>query len=539
LKSLLVAGLLSFLCTSGYCAFAANYVPEMDDPTFDLSPLIRDPNYKFAEEEKRRVIRNYFNDRAIASCVKGDYGKALELFQRLDKIIPYEQPTELAIARCLNKLGQNKDALLLADHVLEREHGRDYDAYRLKIEIQCALGEYDAALKTCHKYQLQQVYGVDSAIQESNVFFRMGDKARAIKKAEDTYFHCVRNGFRQDETDIVRAKLKELGVNIPDSIPEIKIDNDKVMESIVKVAEMRRPPTLNELESIYKLPLYSMTHPNTTDLISTHIRRPEYANCVVDFDDNLPKGPSVCFLRVDINNDRSSISKEDVEKAVGPLEADKNHYENETNWHLKDAKTDLSFVFLNATGMLHQYRVRVPAQRRVKAPKLEVTPTLEEVRRDIDQGRFRVAAKMLLRHFNEYVLVDGWQQPGTYENYLAVKKLFADAYRGLELDDIARYVERAPYFFLRRDVCNTYATYKDLPTSAEYAAKHWTVQGGTTDPKSGIYLLHVDGYGTIPFYSDSRNFKDMYALIPGIIRGAPKEVPVIPCEWIDAVTFNL
>jgi hypothetical protein len=312
------------------------------------------------------------------------------------------------------------------------------------------------------------------------------------------------------------------------------------MKCIAKVAELNRPPTLNELESIYKLPFYSMTHPANKDLVSSHIRRPEYANCRVDFHDGSPDSPPICSLCVDINGDRSSISKEDVEKAIGSLEEDKNHNEGETNWRLKDSKNDLYFTFLNQTGTLHQYEVRVAAQRKVRPqPKIKAPPTLDEVWKDIDQRRFRVAANMLLRNFSGYVLANVPDRSRTYQNYLMVKKLLAEAYRGLELDDIARYIERAPYAFLLEDAANTWGAHKELPTSAEYAAKHWMVQGGATDPEHGYYVLRVDGYAPVPFYPKMRSFEDMYALVPGIITGAPKEVPVIPCEWIDARTFNL
>jgi tetratricopeptide (TPR) repeat protein len=522
--------MLGIFCAFNAPALAKDYVPESDDQTFHVSSDYTNPRNKLAEEQRVRAIAISIQEKALFAEMRGDYAQALECWQHESKLMPEAKCLETNAARCMDKLGRHNEALAIVKHILDRK--KSTDAFRLKIEIETELGQFQEALKTCRAYEEYYDLEGESPTLASTVYLAMGDRDKSVESAREAYFRCARNGLPTDEAV---KQLKNLNVSVPESIPYSGIANAKALANIEYLLKCSKRLTKTDLRAIFE------TGSEYTFGTCLHSHRRLFFRYVCYNPSPLaPNGPSpYAELRVDIDGNRCDITRADLENKIGVLEPTESYSETRKAGQLKGAMYTLVFGFDSSSGQLRQYSLQIPIEMKiVKQPiKQPVPPSLDQIKQDLEQNRWRLAANKLMRHWDYYLGMKGGGEEG-YKQYLEVKQLLIQAYRGLELDDIARYIERAPCYFLRTDISQRYQ-YTDLPTSAEYAGRKWTINGSADDPQHGFYSLNVEGYPPVPFYPASRYFEDVYKLAGTTRRLGPRPISVLPCEWIDAITYQL
>jgi tetratricopeptide (TPR) repeat protein len=522
------------LLTNGF-ACASTYIPEMDDPTIYVRPEFANPRYRFAESEKRKAVSVKLCSEADALRKKGQYEDALKIYQRALVIQP-DEGTDLSAIDCLNKLGRPREALVRVNRSLDRHASTS--AFKVKIDIEIQMRMFQEALKTCWEYERYFDQDGDSPTLASQVYEAMGNRTEAIEAARNAYFHCARYGF---PTEIAKSTLSTLGAAVPTSIPINQTENGKIITNIIKLSQYSEPLLKKDLVSIYKSNFYPMTITSghqVLDWCSVPFHRDSYFRNVVYQKNLLPYERPFSQLRVDLDLDKCAIQRSDLEKEIGHLEQTESFSDKFSAWQLNEPKSTLVFHFDSQTGLLRDYELRFPIEKKTSTlqPKIAASPPSQEyIKHEIEKRRYRHAADTLMKYWEEYV--NSGSGEDAYKRYLATKQLLIDAYRGLELDGVADYIERAPWFFLRIDIGERGA-YKELPTLSEFMNKESTVGGAVDGPDSGVYNISVQGYPPVSIYSKSRNFKDIYKVVGPITAGTSK-VMTVPSEWIDAMSFQL
>jgi len=511
---------LAVISVGQLTAFAAEYLPELDDPSF--SHL-----HNLSEVEKRYHIAEKLFADAVELRKQGKYQEALEKIDRALKLSTSSFPRKerLERANLLFHLDRKTEAARMLEDLFSKS-GADQEIATAYFDYLFRERKYREAVAASRQFsesyqKMDELY--PSLIARS--LDAVGDRDEAIKLAEKSYYHFAHIG---SPTDKLKEFLTSVGKPPADPIVRNKQNNDKVLARIKPLLDNQKLMKYSELKKMFP-----------DDKESNYIHLPE--GIVVEGADTFDIPQALVYF----DTDTVSLTREDIEQVYGPGEFHEGGRWMH-GWHLpsltyENREPSASFRFAKGgVQPLSELRVKwasapKPAPHpQTKMPTMsEIDAKLDAVEHDIKKSNFRKATEELRVVFE---LGNDGDLAKYYKQLHRKRTLFIAAYKGLKLDDVAEFIQRAPYEHVWIELILSY----DRPELIGWEEYMRTVPWMVTYQEPGEYFITSLNH-SIPICvpKESPNFSKFQKYIGTMKIGEQKKIGPLPPDLVDRHVFGL
>ena len=435
---------------------------------------------------------------------KTQYDEALKKLLLADKYCP-SPDLNLEIAICYAHLHRAKEALALEDRLPEY-------SWNGKVEIYDTLGMYEKALQACD----DSTMNFDQPILlKANLLLVHGDREKAIKTAQEGYWHFVREGANAEK---IGALLQGMQVE-PTPPPEIKSDNAAVMESLEKLPRLKKAPGISEVERMFGRQFKTGEQdPGRTDhyIDVETIREARDIFSYVRFTYNR-FAPSASLI-VEPTVDSTFISKYDIikmmhktgivrfdeqifgESVSEPPHGDGKPYGGGTSLSYECRNGRLEFKFLKNGQLREVERGWNDSATEAEEYRLANLPTdaqendLDVIETKLAAGDFEKCTRLLLPLYPPISSINRTQSI-VYKWMCKKRELLARCYEGMHRSDIAMYLRTAPVHHIERlgGVGSYLSVDQIFPTYDQYMHTRWFANGDAEKTKGHYYINSLAG----------------------------------------------